>query len=236
MDALPPDWALLIVDMQNDFLDKGGYYARREVLQKRSDWAGLSSDKQRSLLEDAAGTLGHGSRAPAIDQVVANICAAIAAARAADRPIAFVRAVYDRSFDVQPPLLANDPDRRHFPCRAGTWGAAFYGGIAAAVADTRGDKERIIEKHTYDAFTNPALPAFLEDMAVSTVVVCGTETQVCVLSSAQHAALRGFRTFILQDCVWSADDETASAALPIFRDAYGATLRLGELGVPAAPG
>lgn len=229
-NAPAPGWALLVVDMQNDFLDKGGYYARRETLQKRADWGELSPDEQLRLLEDAAQDRRPGARSKAIEQVVANVRGAISTARAANRPIAFIHAVYDRGFDVIPPLLSNDPDRTHFPCKSGTWGAAFFGGIADAIDETPRASERVIEKHTYDAFTNPSLLAFLRESRVSAVVVCGTETQVCVLASAQHAALLGFCTFILEDCVWSADTGIANAALSIFREAYGGTLTVSELG------
>jgi nicotinamidase-related amidase len=49
------------------------------------------------------------------------------------------------------------------------------------------------------------------------------------LASAQHAALLGFRTFILEDGVWSGNTEAANAALSLFRDAYGGTLTFDEL-------
>lgn len=228
-NAQPPDWALLVVDMQNDFLDKGGYYARRASLQECADWEALSPEQQFRLLESAPEDHRRGARSKAIEQVVANVCGAISTARAANRPIAFVRAAYDRGFDILPPLLSNDPDRRHFPCKPGTWGAEFFGGAADAIREAGRTSERIFEKHTYDAFSNLSLLPFLRETRVSAVVVCGTETHVCVLASAQHAALLGFRTFILEDCVWSANTETANAALSIFRDAYGGTLTLRDL-------
>jgi len=231
---LPADWALLVVDMQNDFLDKGGYYAQRAALEERPSWGFLSSGEQLRMLEDAGPAHALGMRSFAVERMVANVCAAIATARRAGRPIAFVRAVYDPSFDRRPPLLTNHPGRRHFPCRPGTWGADFVDAIADATGELRRATERIIEKHIYDAFTDPALPAFLQETLVHSVVVCGTETQVCVLTSAQSAALLGFRTFILEDCVWSANAGTAGAALSIFRDAYGGTLTLDELGAPVA--
>jgi nicotinamidase-related amidase len=224
----PSRWALLVVDLQNDFLDKGGYYGRRTVLQQRADWAALSSEEQLRLLDGAAQARPSGALSRAVEQVVAQVCKAIAAARAAGQPIAFIRAVYDRGLEPLPPFLAKDPARRHYPCKPGGWGTAFFGAIADAVTRMR-PSERIVEKHTYDAFTNPTLAAFLEEMRCGAVVVCGTETQVCVLSTAQHAALLGFRAFILDDCVWSPNDATAGAALSIFRDAFGATLTVGDL-------
>lgn len=229
MSETPARWALLVVDMQNDFLDRGGYYARRAVLEERADWKSLSPDAQARLLEEDAEARAHGPRSAAVERLVRNVGGAIAAARTADRPIAFVRAVYDRGFETLPPLLSRDPGRTHFPCRPESWGAAFFGEIAGAVENASRPSERVFEKHTYDAFTCPSLPAFLAASRTDTVVVCGTETQVCVLATAQHAALLGYRALILEDAVWSVDGAKADAALAIFRDAYGDTLTVDAL-------
>lgn len=229
-----PDWALVVVDLQNDFLHEDGYYSRRSRLSERADWEQLSSDQQASLLEELSEIRQPGARSPAIAQVVRNVCAAISAARAADRPIVFVRAVYDRQFDTLPPLLQNDPDRKHFPCKPGRWGTRFFGAMADAIDGASRASERIFDKHTYDAFSNPALLPFLQDARVNTVAVCGAETQVCVAITAQRAALLGFRAFILEDCVWSADNQAAEVALRVFRDAYGGTLTITDLPGPDA--
>jgi nicotinamidase-related amidase len=234
MITLSLRWALLVIDMQNDFLDAGGYYARRAALQQRADWSALSPDRQARLLEEGAQAGAKGPRSPAVVRMVANVSAAIAAARKADRPVAFIRAVYGQGFDTLPPLLANDPDRQHFPCKPGTWGTGFFGDVANAAEEAPRPSERVFEKHTYDAFTCPSLPTFLEEREVDTVFVCGTETQVCVLATAQRAALLGYRTFILEDAVWSVDSAKAGAALAIFRDAFGNTLTVDALGSRAA--
>jgi len=222
------DWGLIIVDMQNDFLDAGGYYAVRRKLEQRPDWDQMSSEQQQHLLATAAAERSLGWQSASIAPVVDNILAALRSARAAQRPVAHVRAVYDRAFAILPPMLYNDPQRRHFPCRPGTWGAEFVRGIDAAVA-AREARERIFDKHTYDAFSNPALSDFLREHEVTQVLVCGTETQTCVLATAQHSALLGFRTFILEDAVWSLNAAIADAALTLFRDAWGGTLRAADL-------
>lgn len=226
---LPPDWALVVVDMQNDFLDACGYYARRAALERRAEWDQLSAEGQARLLGEAAPAASLGPRGVEVERLTDNVNAAIRAARAAGRPLAVVRAAYDRSFEVQPPLLLNNPMRQHWPCRPGSWGAGLVAPVAAALAAGAGPAEREFEKHTYDAFTNPALADFLRAAGTGAVVVCGTETQVCVMATAQHATFLGFRVVILADATWSADAAGAAAALKIFRDAYGATLDVGAL-------
>ena len=229
MTALPSGWALLVIDMQNDFLDKGGYYARRSVLEERPDWATLLPDRQLKLLDETDPHVPLGSRTEGVERVVGNTCTAISMARKAGRPIAFIRAVYGRSFDVIPPLLANAPDRQHFPCKKDSWGSAFFGAIRNTIEEGSKATERVIEKHTYDAFSAPSLTGFLQEHQVSAAVICGTDTSICVLASAQHAALLGYQTFVVEDAVWSADAATADAALSIFRSAYGQILKTADL-------
>jgi nicotinamidase-related amidase len=50
-----------------------------------------------------------------------------------------------------------------------------------------------------------------------------------VLVTAQHAALLGYRTTILEDGVWSVDASLGQAALEIFRRAFGDTCDLEAL-------
>jgi nicotinamidase-related amidase len=222
---LPAEWALLVIDMQNDFLDRGGYYARRAALEAEGGWRDLTPEEQCRRLDESAPQQGLGAHSPEVERLVANVVAAIGVARSADRPIAFVRALYDRGFDTIPPFMANDPDRRHAPCRPGSWGADLVAPIAAAKRDV----EQVFDKHAYDALTAAPLRDFLEKTGTTGLVACGVETQVCVLATAQHAALIGYRSFILEDGVWSPKADTAEAALTLFRDAYGGTLTLDDL-------
>ena len=128
------------------------------------------------------------------------------------------------------------PDRTDFPCKPGTWGAKFIDPVAALVeSSASGGPEAVIDKHTYNAFHETSLNGFLQDADVEAVVLCGTETQVCVLASSQHAAFLGYPPFILEDAVWSADDDAARAGLALFCDAYGATLTTKQLKATAAP-
>ena len=201
-------WALVVVDMQNDFLHSNGYYARR---------AGSRDG-------------GDGLRDATVAPVISNVRLAVAAAREAGKPIAFVRAVYDRAFTTIPPSLLRNPNREDHPCSPGSWGAELMAPVAELAMETPpGVVEQIIDKHTYNAFHETSLHDLLRGASVDSVVLCGTETQVCVLSSAQHAAFLGYHPYILEDAVWSANAAAAAAALDIFRDAYGETLRVAAL-------
>ena len=204
------NWALAVIDMQNDFLHGDGYYARREG--------------------EHAPASGAGMRSEALPVVVDRVCQAIRIARAQQRPVAFIRAIYDRRFSVVPPGLRRDPQRVDYPCRPNTWGAEFIEPIAALIdaapADTR---QQTIDKHTYDGFHDTCLHEFLQNAEANHLVVCGTETQVCVMATAAHATFLGYLSYIIEDAVWSIDDAAAQSSLAIFRDAYGDTLQTASL-------
>jgi nicotinamidase-related amidase len=229
---LDNDWALLVVDLQNDFLDKRGYYGLRRLLELDATWRQLGPEAQALRLAAVSEDIPGGIVSAEAKKMLRNVTRAIERSRQFERPIAFVRAVYDRSFDVLPPGLHRDPERRHFPCRPGTWGVQFVDPIRLAVEQGHADRERVFDKHTYDPFfADTGLPAFLTEYDVRRLYVCGTETQTCVLATAQHAALLGYHTTILDDGVWSADQTLGDAALKMFARAFGEVCPVDAIGL-----
>jgi nicotinamidase-related amidase len=219
-------WALIVVDLQNDFLAKGGYYDRRTQLDPLVKQEELSEEaRNQSLVEPSAQPQAPFQyRDPSLAPIITNIGALIANARAQQRPIAFVRAVYSRDHDVLPPSLRNDPARQHFACKPNTWGAQWIEPIAQLVHNSgETPQEQILEKHTYDGFFHTKLLRFLNEQDVDTVLVAGAETHICILTTAQSAAFHGYRVLIPEDCVWTAQPKLGEAALAIFRDGFGST-------------
>jgi nicotinamidase-related amidase len=225
----PHRWGLVVVDMQNDFIATGGYYERRTELDQRVARGKLSLEARNRLLSDL--NVPHPGeftcRVPSLLPIVDNICRVIEHARRERRPVVYLKAVYDRTFAVQPPSLRQAPERNHYPCKANSWGAALIEPIGQLVSDGIMDSvEKGIEKHTFDGFHQTELFGFLKSCKVQTVVMVGVETHVCVLATAQSAAVNYFKTIILEDCVWTAQDALGRAALAIFRDAFGSTALL----------
>jgi nicotinamidase-related amidase len=56
----------------------------------------------------------------------------------------------------------------------------------------------VIDKPAYSAFAQSALPSFLREKNVSTVIVTGAETDVCVLSTVLDAVDLGLRVVIVK--------------------------------------
>jgi len=219
----------VVVDMQNDFIATGGYYTRRAELDEQMAQGKLSlAARNRQLSYPNVPDPGAFTcRIPSLQPVVDNVCRMIEHARSEGRPVVYLKAVYDRKFAVQPPSLRQAPERNHYPCRANSWGAALIDPIARLVNNKpMVSCEKVIEKHTYDGFHRTELFAFLSECKVQTVMIVGVETHVCVLATAQSAAVNHFNTMILEDCVWTAQEELGRCALAIFRDAFGTTTRL----------
>ena len=93
--------ALTVVDMQNDFLVKDGYYYRRNTL--HHDPKRLAKPRKRCRYIPI--TRAH-------RQFIDRVCKAVIAARARDWSVAFLRAVYSQTFDDRPSFLHLDRQRR----------------------------------------------------------------------------------------------------------------------------
>jgi len=225
-------WGLVVMDMQNDFLAAGGYYALRSDLDKQVGQGKLTVEAKNRLLSQPSVTPPEtfSYRARSLRSVATNVCTIIKHTRANQRPIAYLKAVYSREFEVQPPFLTREPHREHYPCKPHSWGAALIEPISQLI-DTRhvDSNEKVIEKHTFDGFFQTELLQLLQTWKVETVVIVGVETHVCVLTTAKSASIHQFKTLILEDCIWTAQEELGQGALAIFREAFGSTARLQEI-------
>lgn len=205
--------ALLIVDMQNDFVSRGGYYDRRQ------------NGETATALEAPSEPQPFMVRTPALGQVVDRIAGAIGRARREAWPIVFLLATYGHGFSRKPRFLLGpeNTERRHHACKPGTWGSRLVDPIAAFLPWPVGKDETVLHKHTLDGFFGTDLLAFLSSRNVTTVAVVGVETHACVLSTAMSAGLHQFDTVILEDCTWTAKPDLGQIALRLFAEAFGRT-------------
>lgn len=65
------------------------------------------------------------------------------------------------------------------------------------------------------------LHARLRALQVSTLIVSGAETEVCVLATIMGAIDLGYRVIVVSDAVCSGADATHDAMLEIYRDRFG---------------
>lgn len=81
----------------------------------------------------------------------------------------------------------------------------------------------VVEKHGYSPFFDTALAAELERVGAHTVLVCGIDTDVCVLSTAAGLFDSGFHPVVIADlCASTGGTVAHNAALSILPRFIGA--------------
>jgi nicotinamidase-related amidase len=60
-------------------------------------------------------------------------------------------------------------------------------------------------KHTFNLCNEPEIEQALKELAVEQLVVAGCETDVCVLQSTLGLLDRGYRVFLAEDCLFTAE-------------------------------
>ena len=78
----------------------------------------------------------------------------------------------------------------------------------------------IIDKPGYSAFSDPSLATRLKERGVGGVIVTGSETDVCVLSTVLSAVDLGLRVVIVDDAVCSSSDEGHDALMLLYHRRY----------------
>jgi len=84
----------------------------------------------------------------------------------------------------------------------------------------------IIDKPAYSAFFESRLAAFLAAKRVGTVIITGSETDVCVLASALHAVDLGYRVVVVDDAVCSSSDQGHDALMTLYRTRFTEQIEL----------
>ncbi len=94
-----------------------------------------------------------------------------------------------------------------------------------------GTQQILLEKQTFDCFSNPNLPGLLEELGADRYVVYGVVTEICVKFAAFGLLRTGARVEIVGDAVRSLRAEVAEAMLAEFRMAGGLVTGMAEMGL-----
>jgi len=146
--------------------------------------------------------------APASERVIGPVTDLIRRARDAG-----ARVVYTR--DVHPPEQFRDA---HYYDEFDRWGEYVLEGsweaeLVAELDPARGEREHVVEKHSYDAFHETELDGWLAARGVEDLLFCGTLANVCVLHTAGSAGLRDYRPVLLEDAVGYIEEDHREYAL-----------------------
>jgi ureidoacrylate peracid hydrolase len=104
----------------------------------------------------------------------------------------------------------------------GTWGAEFCQ-VSPAPNDL------VVTKHRYSGFDHTELELALRAKRCRTVVLAGTQTNVCVRETAFDAVAQGFGVVVVRDCVASTAPGLHDASLTDISERAGHVVALADL-------
>lgn len=123
--------------------------------------------------------------------------------------------------------------------REGSKGVEWYEGMVPPRTD-----EPVVTKWQYDAFEDTDLTLLLESRGISTVLMTGFTTNVCVETSARHAYIKGYQVILVTDCCNATTREEHEGAIFNIGTYFGRLTTADELekvwnateGAPIVPG
>ncbi|RPB21280.1 hypothetical protein L211DRAFT_447486 [Terfezia boudieri ATCC MYA-4762] len=95
-------------------------------------------------------------------------------------------------------------------CAKGTPAADFHESVIGA---TKTPGDRILKKTWYSAFKNTGLVEILRGRFATELFICGLKTNVSVFATASDAVGHGFQVTVLNDCVGYSDQQLHDVAL-----------------------
>ncbi len=199
------DPALIIIDVQNGFVSKGGSY----------DLLGMETAHYRAVV-------------PKIAELI-NVC------RAAEIPIFYTQAVRERSgIDLLTkshkilPKAREERIRKRPICVRGTWDADIVDEIKPAAAD------HVVVKRRDSAFQDTEVGVWLKSLGVDTLVFCGIDTSICVETSLRDGFNNGYDVILVSDATASGNRKHFESTLEVVREYYGLVMDIAEFASSAA--
>jgi len=180
----------------------------------------LVVDMQRAFLEP-----GEAMEVPPARDVVPRIGELIAIFRDKRLPVVFTRFTYSAAA----PLLVGELHPEHRPATPGApvglgrpSSSCLEGqdnvGIVPDLEPHAG--ELVIDKRYYDGFNGTVLDGALRARGITTLVVTGTMTDICVLATVMGGFNREYRMVVVEDGVATLWPAIQDAALDILGRAY----------------
>src|ERR1043165_843449 len=86
----------------------------------------------------------------------------------------------------------------------------------------------VVNKTRYSAFAEPNLLSHLQARGADGLIVTGSETDVCVLSTVLGAVDFGYRVIVVRDAVCSSSDTGHDALMKLYEERYGEQIELAD--------
>ena len=181
----------------------------------------LVVDMQRGFVDP-----GEAMEVPPAREMVPCLARLIEAFRAKRAPVVFTEFLYSERV----PLLVGALHPEHRPAAPGAprgfgmpSSSCLEGDPSASTVPALAprDDELVVRKHWYDAFAGTPLDGALRARGVTSLVVTGTMTDICVLSTVIGAFNREYRITVVEDGVATLWPEIQRATLDIIGRAFG---------------
>jgi len=196
--------ALIIVDMQNDFIHPEGGFAHRA----------RENPEAKIDLPFLMGTVPYAKR-------LAD------SFRRAGRPVVYIAHVLkpdysDAQFPYWRATRGSLSGNRTF-ITEGTWGAQIIDELKPLPG------EHLVVKKGFGGFSNTPLDTILRNLGVTTCVVCGVTTCVCVSTTVRGGVEHNYRMILVSDAVAEVHRDTHEAELKTMARVFAEVKTTGEV-------
>lgn len=196
--------ALIIVDMQNDFVHPEGGFAHRA----------RENPEAKIDLPFLMGTVPYAKRLAE-------------SFRRAGRPVVYIAHILKSDYsDAQFPYWratrGSLSGNRTF-ITEGTWGAQIIDELKPLPG------EHLVVKKGFGGFSNTPLDTILRNLGVTTCVVCGVTTCVCVSTTVRGGVEHNYRMILVSDAVAEVHRDTHEAELKTMARVFAEVKTTGEV-------
>nr|CAD6407062.1 cysteine hydrolase [Rhizobium sp. Q54] len=87
----------------------------------------------------------------------------------------------------------------------------------------------VFDKTIYSPWLDGRLHRFLQEQEVTSLIISGGETDVCVLAAVMGAVDLGYSITLLKDAICSTSDQTHDATLELYGTRFSSQLRLSSV-------
>jgi ureidoacrylate peracid hydrolase len=189
----------------------------------------LVIDMQRAFLDP-----GEPMEVPQAREIIPKIQNLLTLFRERRLPVVFTEFLYSEKL----PLLVGELHPEHKRARPGE--ARGFGVPGSSCLEGEANvhtvpelaprtDELVIRKHWYNAFNGTPLDGALRARGVTSLVVTGTLTDICVLASVVGAFDREYKLVVVEDAVATLWPEIQQATLDIFRRAFARVVSAKEV-------
>lgn len=206
----PGKLALLLIDMQNDFLSPEGMMAAKRV----------DMTPVRKIIGPAR-RVAEACRRAGVRVIYTQH---VFRPDFSDLSQSWASIYLERPGTVSPGRKVGPRGQKVGSLVRGTWNAAIIDELAPREGDIVVDS-----KHTYTAFFQTDLELILRKLGIETLLIGGVTTAVCVESTLRDAFFRGFRCVLLKDCTWEKTPELQAASESIVKMHFGTVTTSAEI-------